>query len=79
MGNASRRADQNPSAPSPIASFRILVQAAPLEIGQHLAPALGAFAEAVGHGQKLLAAVFVGTDDHQNTVFVGDLIHWIKS
>ena len=47
----------------------IVLQAAALEIEQHLAPALGAFAKAVGHGQQFLAAVFVRSDDHQNALF----------
>ena len=49
--------------------LRILLQATTLEIEQHLAPALGAFAKAVGHGQQLLAAVFIGTHNHQNALF----------
>lgn len=49
--------------------FRVLFQAAPLEIEQHLAPALRAFAEAVGHGQQLLAAIFIRPENHQNTLF----------
>ena len=48
----------------------VLFQAAPLEIKQQLAPALRAFAEAVGHGQQLLVAIFIGAHDHQNTLFL---------
>jgi hypothetical protein len=58
--------------------FGILFQSSPLEIEQHLAPALRAFTEAIGHGQQFLATVFIGTHDHQNTLFVGNLIPRIK-
>ena len=47
----------------------ILPQAAAFEVEQHLAPAPGAFAEAIGHGQQFLAAVFIRPDDHQNALF----------
>ena len=48
--------------------FRVLFQTAALEIEQQLAPALCAFAEAVGHGQKLLMAIFIGAHDNQNAL-----------
>ena len=49
--------------------LRILLQATPLKIKQQLAPALCALAEAVGHGQQFLAAIFVRAHNHQNTLF----------
>ena len=60
----------------------VLFQAAPLEVEQHLAPALGAHPHAVGHGQQLLVAIFIdahdhqfiGANDHQNALFVGKSI-----
>jgi hypothetical protein len=44
-------------------------QAAPLEIEQHLTPALRAFAKTVSHGQQFFAAILIGTHDHHNTLF----------
>lgn len=49
--------------------LRILLQAATPEVAPYLAPAPGAFAKAVGHGQQLLAPVFVCAHDHQSALF----------
>src|SRR5690606_35079265 len=48
--------------------LRILLQTPAPEIQQELAPAFRAFAKAVGHGQQLLAAIFIGPDNHQDTL-----------
>jgi len=73
---AQRRPE--PESPIPDGQLGVLFQAAPLEIEQQLAPALGAFAEAVGHGQQFFAAILIRPDDHQNALFVGNLIPRIK-
>ena len=44
-------------------------QPAALEVEQQLAPALRALTVAVGEAQNLLAAPFVGPDQHQNALF----------
>lgn len=48
--------------------FGILFQAPAPEIQQEFAPAFRAFAEAVGHRQELLTAIFIGPHDHQNAL-----------
>ena len=61
LGRGKYLAQGRPEAECTVASgqFGVLRQAAAFEIKKQLAPALGAFAEAVGHRQQLLAAVFV--------------------
>jgi len=79
-GRGKHLPQRRPEPQGPVADGKlgILFQAAPLEIEQQLAPAFGAFPEPICHGRKFLAAIFIGTHDHQNTLFVGNLIPRIK-
>lgn len=70
-----------PQGPVTDGHFRVLLQAASLEIEQPFTPALGAFSKAVGHRQQLLVAILIhcpavhvymherGRNDHQNALF----------
>src|SRR3954466_8291306 len=54
VGHSSPSAFQNPSAPSATASSGATTRPSVLQIEQHLAPILGAFACAVGETEQLL-------------------------
>jgi len=74
-------AQRRPEPESAIADgqLRSAGEATALQIRQQLAPALRALAIPVGEAENLLAAPFVGPDQDQNALFVGELIPRINS